>query len=287
MKRVLLPLVLLLYAAYVFARPMPQPDLAAQLLTFPGDHAALAPGAPEGYDVQPLATILDRQITTEDYWLYAPENLLQNPDIAAQLQPWLSANSAIIFPNAGETIFWITARDDAQLLAFLRLAGLQEEVAPLQMALLWRLHGDQMRREENLQAAITAYEQSLSLNPDDPEANAGLGAALLGIGRNEQAIPFLQKAADQVPGHYWAHRLLGVAYLNLERYALAADELTQADILIPTEPRLLMGIALGLGRSGQIELALRTLDQLTARTDDPQLLSDAEALRREFAGQTP
>ena len=111
MKRVLLVAVLLVYSVYMFARPVEQPRLAEQMLSFSGQHAALAPGAPDGYDVQSLTKVLARQVTTEDYWLYAPENLFQNPDIAAQLRPWLSANDAIIFPNNGETVFWITARD--------------------------------------------------------------------------------------------------------------------------------------------------------------------------------
>ena len=157
----------------------------------------------------------------------------------------------------------------------------------MQMALLLRLHGDQMRKEENLQAAITDYEQALALDPADPEANAGMGAALVGIGRNEQAIPLSAKSRRSHPRSLLGASLARLAYLNLQRYALAADELTQADLLVPTEPHLLMGIALGQGRSGQVDLALRTLDQLAARTDDPQLLSDAEALRIEFSGQTP
>ncbi|MCO6450186.1 MAG: tetratricopeptide repeat protein [Caldilineales bacterium] len=287
MKRVLLVAVLLLYAAYAFARPTEQPGLAEQLLALPGDHAALAPGAPDGYDILPLADILARRITQKDFWLFAPENLFNNPDVEARLRPWLSSNNAIFFPNKGESIYWLTIRDAEQRLAYLRQSDLQDEINPTQMALLLRMHGDELRRVENFRGAVTTYEQSLALKADDTEANAGLGAALIGIGRNEQAIPYLQNAVSLTPDHYWAHRLLGVAYLNLERYALAADELTQADLLLPTEPHLLMGIALGLGRSGQTDQALRTLDQLASRTDDPKLLSDAAALRSEFTGQTP
>ena len=156
-----------------------------------------------------------------------------------------------------------------------------EEVA--QQASALRARGDDLRVQGAFAEAIAAYEQSLALAPDDAETNAGLGAALLGLGRNEDALPPLQRATELDPQHYWAHRLLGVAYLNLQRYGLAADYLTQAYILDSSDPQLLIGIALALGRSGQRDLALRTLDQFEARTSDPKLLSDANTLRQEFS----
>lgn len=150
----------------------------------------------------------------------------------------------------------------------------------------WRIaQGNELRLAGRFAEAIPHYERAIALAPDEVEAYAGLGAALLGLGRAEEAIIPLQRAIALNPRHYWAHRLLGNAYLRLERYALAAEELTQAYVLNPDDLQVLAGLALAQGRSGQRELALRTLARLTTLTDDPELLNTAAVLRREFGGQ--
>ena len=154
--------------------------------------------------------------------------------------------------------------------------------APVEDAVAWQQIGHQRRNGGDFDGAITAYQQALALDPNNIEANAGLGAAYLATGDNESAIQPLQHATELAPGHFWAHRLLGSAYLNLQRYPLAASELTQAYVLKPDDLQILIGIALAQGRSGQRDLALRTLDQLSVRTTDAKLLGDAEALRQEF-----
>lgn len=150
-------------------------------------------------------------------------------------------------------------------------------------AIDWQRQGHQLRREEAFDDAISAYQNALALDPNNIEANAGLGAALLATGQAEAAIVPLQRATELAPAHFWSHRLLGSAYLGLQRYPLAAAELTQAYVLKPDDLQVLIGIALAQGRSGRRELALRTIVQLRARTTDPDLLAAAEALQREFA----
>lgn len=150
----------------------------------------------------------------------------------------------------------------------------------------WRIiQGNKLRLAGRFAEAIPHYERAIALAPDEVEAYAGLGAALVGMERFEEAIIPLQQAIALNPRHYWGHRLLGNAYLRLERYALAAEELTQAYVLNPDDLQVLAGLALAQGRSGQRQLALRTLARLTALTDDPELLNTAAALRREFGGQ--
>lgn len=146
----------------------------------------------------------------------------------------------------------------------------------------WQQLGHQRRLHGDFDGAIAAYDAALALDPNNIEANSGLGAALLAKGRSEAALEPLQRATDLAPNHFWSHRLLGSAYLNLQRYPLAASELTQAYVLEPNDLQILIGVALAQGRSGRRDLALRTLEQLRARTTDAKLLGDAEALRQEF-----
>lgn len=156
--------------------------------------------------------------------------------------------------------------------------------APGEDAISWQRLGHQRRLSGDFDGAVTAYQKAIALDPTNIEANAGLGAAYLARGRAEDALEPLQHATELAPNHFWSHRLLGSAYLGLQRYPLAASELTQAYVLNPDDLQILVGVALAQGRSGNRELALRTIDQLRARTTDPRLLSDAEALHQEFSG---
>ncbi|MGQ9717298.1 MAG: tetratricopeptide repeat protein [Anaerolineae bacterium] len=52
--------------------------------------------------------------------------------------------------------------------------------------------------EQRWEEAIAAYQQALAEFPDEPDALSGLGLALAGAGRVEEALPFLQRAAELV-----------------------------------------------------------------------------------------
>ncbi|RME46078.1 MAG: tetratricopeptide repeat protein, partial [Chloroflexi bacterium] len=208
-------------------------------------------------------------------------------DPTGELAPWSAGLGALRFVVAEGVVYWIPANPAADRLAFLEETSLSSYLDPAQLADLWLEEGNRLRSANEFEAAIPAYQQVIALRPHDAEAFAGLGAAYLGLGRTEEAVQTLQRAVELDPDHYWAHRLLGNAYLKLQRFALAADELTQAYILDPRDPHLLLGIALGQGRSGQRDLALLSLDQLLARTQDDRLRADAEVLWREFSANPP
>lgn len=252
--------------------------------TMPGGHLSTAGASPRGF----LAFTSTSQIyqlhkSGEDIWFYVRTEDLDTPDITGNLQAWLGAVEALRFPQDDGILFWIPADPQIDRLTFAEKSNLIDAIAPVQQAKLWRYRGDQLRTQGDYDDAIDAYQRATSLNPADPEPYAGLGASYMGKGWNEDAIALLQKTIALAPDHYWAHRLLGNAYLNLQRYDLAADALTQAYILRPQDAHLLVGIALGQGRSGHPDKALRTLELLFATTDDPKLHADGELLRQEFS----
>lgn len=270
------------------ATPVATPvSLASTTLELPGTHLALTEGAPSGFDVRPIVRVYTLHQSGQDIWLYAPADNLRTVDVDGKLLAWLKAIDALHFPNNGRDLYWIPADAEVDRLAFADTHQLSEAVAPDQLAGLWFHHGNALRRERNFPDAIAAYRHSITLDPNNGLSYIGLGAALVGLGRTDEAVAALQQGLVYEPNDFWGHRLLGNSYLKLQRYALAADELTQAYVIDPSDPHLLIGIALGQGRGGQRELALLTLDQFFARSDNPEHRADAELLRQEFTQTSP
>jgi tetratricopeptide (TPR) repeat protein len=263
------------------------PEAASPLVTsidMPGAHLAYGNHPPKDYQtITTTAQIYQVHENGKDIWFYARTEDLADLDTDGVLRDWLGAIEALLFPLDQATLFWIPVDPQIDRLDFAEKSDLTNAIEPTQQASLWRHRGDQLRTKRSFDAAITAYQRSTALNQTDPESYAGLGAAYLGKGQNEASLPAFQEAIELAPDHYWAHRLLGNAYLNLQRYALAADELTQAYILSPEDTHILLGIALGQGRSGHPDRAIRTLELLFANTDNPQSQKDGESLLQEFS----
>jgi TolB-like protein/Tfp pilus assembly protein PilF len=79
--------------------------------------------------------------------------------------------------------------------------------------------------------AIAEMEAALALNPGYDLGYYGLGMALLYGGRPEESIPQFESGIRLSPGSplLWAHRMmLGLAYINLEKYEDAATSFEQA-----------------------------------------------------------
>lgn len=253
-------------------------------LTLTGIHLAYGDNTPKGFRIRTEEREIQQlHENGEDVWFYVLTDDLSRLDAKENLRDWFAVKEALHLSLDDASLFWIPADSEVDRLAFAEKTNLTDTIEPGQQAKLWHQRGDQMRTQGSFDAAITAYERSISLNEEEAETYAGLGAAHMGKGQNEAALAVLHKAIELDPDHYWAHRLLGHAYLNLQRYILAADELTQAYILRPQDSYLLIGIALGQGRSGHHAQAIRTLELLFSSTDDPELHRDGELLLQEFS----
>jgi Flp pilus assembly protein TadD len=66
--------------------------------------------------------------------------------------------------------------------------------------------------ENNVAAAIQKYREALKIDPEDPTALTGLGAALDESGQLENAIDCYRKALSAAPDNVIAHSGLGVIY---------------------------------------------------------------------------
>jgi len=81
---------------------------------------------------------------------------------------------------------------------------------------------------DDLDAAIQMYREALSLDPSDPTALTGLGAALDESGELEGAIECYQKALEDAPNDVIAHSGLGIVYEQQGNVDLAAREFRSA-----------------------------------------------------------
>ena len=266
------------------AAPAQTPTFFQATASLPGTRLSLVAEAPAGFEQVTLPKVYAYRQQGEDIWLLAPAEALAEQDEDGSFRTWLQAARAVRFQTEAGDVYWIPQDRDADALAMITAHGLESWADSGQLAGLWTQRGDALRTEQAFDEAITAYDRALALDPNQVEAHVGMGAALLAVGRSEEALQHLLFATQETPDHYWAQRLLGSAYLNLYRYALAVGPLTRAYLLRPDTPDPLIGVALGLGRSGDRDAALRVLDKAEARMEDPRQLQAIQELRREFSG---
>jgi predicted Zn finger-like uncharacterized protein len=85
----------------------------------------------------------------------------------------------------------------------------------------WVAKGDKAFSKGDLAGARKAYESALALRGTGSEANSGLGFTLLGEGKAQEAIPYLDRAAGS--GYAEANIGLGDAYRRLGQKAAALE----------------------------------------------------------------
>ncbi len=258
-------------------------DFFQRIAPLPGVHLSLVENPPAGFQTSDLNLVYAHAHAGDSIWLLAPQESLEQLDANGEFRAWLRSLQAIHFHTPRGDVYWIPQHKGEDRLAFIQIHGLTPWADAAMMADLWWKKGEQARAGQQFQEAITAYETSLRWDPDKIETHVGLAAALLGRGRNEEALQHLLWAAARHPDDYWTQRLLGQAYLNLHRYALAIGPLTRAYLLRPDISDILIGIALALGRGGQREMALQVLRQAEERIDDPRQEQAIQALREEFS----
>jgi tetratricopeptide (TPR) repeat protein len=81
----------------------------------------------------------------------------------------------------------------------------------------------ELHKAGDVLGAISAYQASLNLNPDNPGAHSNLGAAYVTLGRYEEAIKAYRTAVDADPRNVAFAFNLGLAYYKSAQVPLAAD----------------------------------------------------------------
>jgi len=143
---------------------------------------------------------------------------------------------------------WITAKRWCE-------AGL---LATPHNAVLLRLLGEALKLAVDPSGALRAFEASIAADPDDVSARVGLGAALLDVGRADEARAHLSFALDRGANSAELYDNLGLSLLVRDDHEAAATMFQRA---IAVNPSMTSAIC-GLVTSRQYLCQWSDLDQL-------------------------
>ena len=101
-----------------------------------------------------------------------------------------------------------------------------------------------------MEAATELFHRALAVQPGAALAEEGLGAILLGQGKNQAALDHLQAAARAKPESASVLNRLGVAYVQLGRLDEAIPALSRASQLSPKEASIHANLGLAHERRG-------------------------------------
>ena len=141
----------------------------------------------------------------------------------------------------------------------------------------------------------TCLEKALSLEPGHVNARIALAVARGRQGRNEEAIPLLERAVADDPKNLWAQRNLGFCLLKAGQADRASVCFQRATQLAPKDQAAFLGLAQAyraLGRVKDADLAyraVRKIDEFSALGEEAErgLSSLAEEKFRSPLGQIP
>lgn len=145
-------------------------------------------------------------------------------------------------------------------------------------------------------SASALYRQALALSPEDRVATLALGRALLFLGQSDEAVPLLERVADDVDLGGEARALLTQASLAHEAAAVGGEAGARARLAEnPSDAEALYGLAAALVADENYRGALDTLLTLVRRNrrwrDDAarktmlglfDLLGDTDPLTQEY-----
>jgi rhomboid protease GluP len=103
------------------------------------------------------------------------------------------------------------------------------------------------------------------------------GQSALDAGDPARAVVELERAVVKDPRSADAHFYLGVAYGQLEQYALAAQAYEQASLLVPGSPEVHWNLALVYADLGRYEEAIAQMEEVIAPGLEQEYLSRARA----------
>ncbi|MFZ2170315.1 MAG: tetratricopeptide repeat protein [Methylococcaceae bacterium] len=142
--------------------------------------------------------------------------------------------------------------------------------------------GNLYLRQGNLEAAITAYERALALDPRFVGAYVNLADAYRQQRRDDEGEKQLRKGLSWSPWSADLHHALGLLLVRKASNTEALNELAEAAKLAPDNARYAYVYAIGLNSAGKQREALAVLKAADARQpDNLDILSALISIQRE------
>lgn len=162
-------------------------------------------------------------------------------------------------------IAWARAGQHGAALRQLEKTALSHALAPSERALVLAWAGDARLQLDDSMGALAVFDAALELSPAQADLHDGRGRALVGCGRDEEAITSFQEALRAPDADARFHGNLGAALWNTGRKAEALEALQNAiergcDDAIVAENYTACALELG-----QAEVAISTLRRTVER----------------------
>ena len=127
-----------------------------------------------------------------------------------------------------------------------------------------RIHynrANQLMKNDNLDAAISAFKLAVELDPEFIRAHINLGVAYGKIAQSIDEIAHLEQAVKLEPTSFEAHYNLGIAYSKTQRYTEALVACQQAVKLNPDHAKASHNLGIVLAKSGKPEPAIESFQK--------------------------
>jgi len=116
--------------------------------------------------------------------------------------------------------------------------------------------GERAYNSGNFGDSLVAYQAAVAEHPDDPRALNNLGQLLVRLGRAQEAIQYLDKAAQLTPDS-WSYQFNRArAYAELKQWDAAIAGYQQAGHIFPDDYATQYNLAKTLQASGDVKAAL-------------------------------
>ncbi len=120
--------------------------------------------------------------------------------------------------------------------------------------------------------ALEMYKRALELDPAASEARSGLANTLIDLGKLDEAIEILKRHVVAEPGRYEGYVLLGMAYLQAQKYEQAKESYQNAIRLHPQHANAHFGLATACARLGLTEEAARYRQEFQRLRSEEQVI---------------
>jgi len=104
--------------------------------------------------------------------------------------------------------------------------------------------GDRLRQAGKPEASLLQYRKALEKEPANPVTLTHLARALITLGKEDEALAYLETATKDNPNYEPSFVLLGEIYIKKGNFKKAGDMFREANALNPFDPKVQKGLGI-------------------------------------------